>query len=51
MNVIVISKTTFAVTQLSNVASIVFSNNSYNITVGGTTTAYSADNYRVSILW
>ena len=51
MNVIIMSRSTFAVTQLANVTSITFSNNSYNITVGGTTTAYSADNYRVTILW
>lgn len=51
MNVIIISKSTFAVTQLSNVTSISFASNTYSITAGGTTTTYNADNYRVSILW
>ena len=53
MNVIIISKTTFAVIQLSDVDNIAFNSATgiYSITVGGTTTTYSADDYRVSILW
>lgn len=53
MKVIVISKTTFSVTELSGVSSIAYDSgtDTYTITHGGGTGTYSGASYRVSILW
>lgn len=51
MKVIVIRRDGFGVIQIDNVSSIAFSSNTYTITATGGTTTYSADDYRVSIVW
>ena len=50
MKVIVIKLDGFGVTQINNVSSIAFSDNTYTITAG-TTYTYSADDYKISIIW
>ena len=51
MKVIVISKNSFNTLELANVSNIAFSSNTYTITAGGVTTTYSADNYRICVIW
>lgn len=51
MKVIVIKIDGFGVIQINNVSSIAFSSNTYTITSSGGTTTYSANDYRVSVLW
>ena len=50
MNVLVHKKNTFNVTQIVNVTSITFANNTYSITAGGSTSNYSKDDYIVFII-
>ena len=53
MKVIVISKNTFSVTELSSVSDIAYNSvtDTYTITHGGGTATYSGESYRISILW
>lgn len=53
MKVIVMAIGGFGVTQLSGVTSIAYdaATKIYTITHGGGTATYSADSYRVNILW
>lgn len=50
MTVLVSQKNTFNVTQLVNVSSITFANDTYSITAGGTTTTYSKASYIIFII-
>lgn len=50
MKILIIKRDGFGVTQIDNVTSISFANNTYTI-VAGSTSTYNADDYRVSILW
>ena len=50
MTVIVSQKNTFNVTQLTNVSSISFANDTYTIIAGGTTRTYSKINYIIFII-
>ena len=51
MRVIIISKTSFNITQLTNVSSISFASGIYSVVAGGNTYTYAAEDYNISILW
>ena len=50
MTVLISQKNSFNVTQLTNVSSISFANDTYSITAGGTTSTYSKTSYIIFII-
>lgn len=50
MTVIVSQKNNFNQTQLDNVTSISFANNTYTIVAGGVSRSYNKDNYIIFII-
>lgn len=51
MRVVVISKTTMEIIDLSNVSNIAVSGSNYAVTVSGTTTNYPMESWYIQILW
>lgn len=51
MRVVLISKTTMAITDLTNVSNIAVSGSNYAITASGTTTNYAMASWYIQILW
>lgn len=51
MKVVILSKTSFNVIQLSNVSNIAYSAGTVTVTSGGTNYSYSLENYAISILF
>lgn len=51
MNIVLISKTDFTVSQYANVSNIAYASNNITITYGGNTVTVSLDDYHISILW
>lgn len=52
MTIVVISKGSFTTVQLSGVKNIAYASGVYSVTLSDNTVVqYSADDYRISILW
>ena len=51
MKVVVISKNTFNVIELTGVTNIAYASETFTITHGGGTATYAAADYRISIIW
>ena len=51
MRVVLISKTTMEIKDLTNVSNIAVSGSNYAVTVSGTTTNYAMSSWFIQILW